>query len=343
MKNAFITGITGQDGSYLAELLLSKGYRVLGLVRPSSSRSFERIRHVLDRIDILEGDLTDLSGLIRILEQARPDEIYNLASQSFVPLSWERPLLTTQVTGIGVVIILEAVRLACPEARFYQASSSEMFGNASECPQSEKTPFAPRSPYGVSKLFGHWMVSSYRDSFGLFAVSGILFNHESPRRGLEFVTRKVTRAAARIKLGLEDKLRLGNLEARRDWGYAGDYVEAMCRMLQQAEPEDFVIATGVSHSVKELVSLAFNLVGLDWREHVVVDPACRRPAEVHRLIGDASKAHEKLGWRPRIDFRRLIQMMVEHDLELAQEELERSHGGCRLEAPEPSGWCGEKA
>ncbi|MBI4583529.1 MAG: GDP-mannose 4,6-dehydratase [Planctomycetes bacterium] len=322
MKTAFITGITGQDGSYLADFLVEKGYRVGGLVRPSSSGSSQRIAHLFGRIELFSGDLTDLGGLIRILESLQPDEVYNLAAQSFVPLSWEQTLLSSQVTGLGVAAILEAMRLACPGARFYQASSSEMFGNAPESPQSERTPFTPRSPYAAAKLFGHWITVNYRENFGLFSVSGICFNHESPRRGLEFVSRKVTRAAARIQLGLEAKLPLGNLEARRDWGFAGDYVQAMWRMLQQPAPEDFVIATGVSHSVSDLVSIAFERAGLDWRKHVVIDPAFQRPAEVHHLVGDASKAREKLGWKPAMDFQQLIHGMVDHDLELAREELQ---------------------
>lgn len=314
MPRALITGITGQDGSYLAEFLLGKGYQVTGLRRRSSTRNLHRIEH-LSGLSLVEGDLTDLSSLVRVLEQTQPDEVYNLAAQSFVGSSWQQPLATSDITGLGVLRLLEAIRTVNPRIRFYQASSSEMFGKAQTVPQHEGTPFYPRSPYGVAKLFGHWITVNYRESYGIFACSGILFNHESPRRGLEFVTRKISDGVARIKLGLARQLRLGNLEARRDWGFAGDYVEAMWLMLQQPEPKDYVIATGETHTVREFVELAFAHVGLDWRDHVVVDPALFRPAEVDLLVGDASRARRELGWRPRVDFPTLVAMMVDADLE----------------------------
>ena len=311
---ALITGITGQDGSYMADFLLGKGYRVVGMVRRSSTENFERIEHLRGRVQICQADLLDQLSLINLLRAVRPQEVYNLASQSFVPTSFEQPVLTGEFTALGVTRMLEAVRLVDREIRFYQASSSEMFGKAQEVPQTERTPFHPRSPYGVAKVYGHWITVNYRESYGLFACSGILFNHESPRRGKEFVTRKVTDGAARIKRGRLDKLALGNLEARRDWGYAGDYVEAMWRMLQQPAPDDYVIATGETHSVQELCEVAFARVGLDWQEHVIVDPTLVRPAEVDLLLGDASKAKRVLGWQPRVSFRQLIEMMVDADL-----------------------------
>lgn len=312
---ALITGITGQDGSYLAEFLLEKGYQVFGLVRRSSSKNFERIAHILPRIQLVQGDLLDQSSLMRALSESRPAEIYNLAAQSFVPTSFDEPVHTAEVTGLGVTRLLEAMRHVAPHARFYQASTSEMFGHAHETPQRETTPFHPRSPYGVAKVYAHWITVNMRESYGLYATSGILFNHESPRRGTEFVTRKITRAAARIRLGKERELVLGNLEARRDWGHAADYVEAMWRMLQQREPRDYVIATGEMHSVREVCELAFARAGLVWSDHVRTDPAFHRPAEVHLLCGDASRAREELGWRPRIDFATLIREMVDADLE----------------------------
>ena len=314
MPKALITGVTGQDGSYLAELLLAKGYEVVGVVRRTSHHSYERIEHLIDRLEIVAADLLDQHSLTQVIQQARPDEVYNLAAQSYVPTSWTQPVLTGEFTALGVTRILEAIRLAHPSARFYQASSSEMFGRVQETPQTERTSFYPRSPYGVAKVYGHWITVNYRESFGLYAVSGILFNHESPRRGLEFVTRKVTDGVARIKLGLATELRLGNLDARRDWGFAGDYVDAMWRMLQQPEPRDYVIGTGVSHSVRDLVEAAFSHVGLDWEKHVRVDPNFIRPAEVDVLTGDASKARAELGWEPTVSFRELVAMMVDADL-----------------------------
>jgi len=313
-KRALITGITGQDGSYLAEFLLSKNYEVFGITRRSSTNSFDRIAHIVDKITLLSGDLLDEHSLATAIREAQPDEIYNLAAQSFVPTSWTQPVLTAEFTAVGVTRLLEALRGNKPDARFYQASSSEMFGKVLETPQKESTPFYPRSPYGVAKVYGHWITVNYRESYGLFACSGILFNHESPRRGLEFVTRKVTDAAARIKLGLSTELRLGNLDARRDWGFAGDYVEAMWLMLQQDEPDDFVISTGETRSVQELVEYAFGAAGVDWREHVVLDPKFIRPAEVDLLVGDPSKARAKLGWKPKVAFAELIKDMVEADL-----------------------------
>lgn len=322
-KRALITGITGQDGSYLAEFLLKKGYEVCGLVRRSSTVNFERIRHIQDRIRLLPGDVLDQNSLIEAIRSVEPDEVYNLAAQSFVPTSWNQPVLTGEFTALGVTRLLEALRLVRPDARFYQASSSEMFGKTPEVPQSENTPFYPRSPYGVAKVYGHWITVNYRESYGMFTASGILFNHESPRRGLEFVTRKVSHGVARIRHGLARELRLGNLEAKRDWGFAGDYVEAMWLMLQQPEPEDYVIATGVTHSVRDLVELAFSIAGLRWEDHVVVDPALVRPAEVDHLRGDWTKARERLGWKPRVNFEELVRMMVEADLALLAGDKDR--------------------
>ncbi len=318
MRTALITGITGQDGSYLAELLLEKGYRVVGMVRRASTENFERIAHLRERIELRQADLLDQLSLIDVLRTVQPEEIYNLAAQSFVPTSWQQPVLTAEFDAVGVTRLLEAVRLVAPGARFYQASSSEMFGQVRETPQRETTPFYPRSPYGVAKAYGHFITVNYRESYGLYACSGILFNHESPRRGREFVTRKVSDGAARVKLGLAQELRLGNLGARRDWGFAGDYVEAMWRMLQQPKADDYVVATGESHTVRELVEIAFGAVGLDWREWVHEDPALLRPAEVERLVGDASKARRVLGWAPRVSFRELVEMMVRADLERLQ-------------------------
>ncbi|MDQ3522162.1 MAG: GDP-mannose 4,6-dehydratase [Gemmatimonadota bacterium] len=314
MKRALITGVTGQDGSYLAELLLEKGYRVYGLVRRSSTVNFERISHIQDRIEILSGDLLDQNSLLYALREAQPQEVYNLAAQSFVQTSWTQPVLTGDVTALGVTRMLEAVRAFNPEARFYQASSSEMYGKVQAVPQNEDTPFYPRSPYGVAKVYGHWATVNYRESYGLFAASGILFNHESPRRGLEFVTRKVTDGVARIKLGLQRELRLGNLEAQRDWGFAGDYVRAMWLMLQQDAPDDYVVATGHTYSVRDLVDTAFRRVGLDLQEHVVQDPRFMRPAEVDLLVGDATKARTELGWTPEVEFEELVGIMVDADL-----------------------------
>jgi GDPmannose 4,6-dehydratase len=315
MPKALITGVTGQDGSYLAELLLSKGYEVVGVVRRTSHHSYERIEHLLDRIEVVAADLLDQHSLTVVLQETRPDEVYNLAAQSYVPTSWTQPVLTGEFTALGVTRILEAIRLVHPKARFYQASSSEMFGRVSETPQAETTAFYPRSPYGVAKVYGHWITVNYRESYALYAVSGILFNHESPRRGIEFVTRKVTDGVARIKLGLTDSLRLGNLDARRDWGFAGDYVEAMWRMLQQPSPTDYVIGTGETHSVRDLVDTAFRHVGLDWRKHVKTDPKFMRPAEVDLLQADASKAKRELGWTPTVKFEELVALMVDADLE----------------------------
>jgi GDPmannose 4,6-dehydratase len=314
-KKALITGITGQDGSYLAELLLDKGYDVYGMVRRSSTENFERIDHLTDRITLIQADLLDPTSLVEALEEARPAEVYNLGAQSFVPTSWKQPVLTAEFTAVGVTRLLEAIRRVDPDIRFYQASSSEMFGKVREVPQNEQTPFYPRSPYGVAKVYGHFITINYRESYGLFAVSGILFNHEGPRRGLEFSTRKISDGVARIKLGLADELRLGNLEAKRDWGYAGDYVEGMWMMLQQDEPEDFVLATGEAHSVGEFADIAFRHVGLDPEDYVKTDPEFLRPAEVDHLVGDATKAREQLGWEPRVTFRELVEMMVEADLE----------------------------
>ena len=314
-KTALITGITGQDGSYLAELLLDKGYRVAGMTRRTSTEVHERIEHIVDDVEILSGDLLDQSSITSILNEVRPDEIYNLAAQSFVPASWSQPVLTGEFTALGVTRVLEAIRQVNPAIRFYQASSSEMFGNAVESPQNEGTAFYPRSPYGVAKVYGHWITVNYRESYGLFACSGICFNHESARRGKEFVTRKISDGVARIKLGLANELRLGNLDAHRDWGYAGDYVRAMWMMLQQSQPDDYVIATGATHSVRDFVRIAFEVAGLgSFEPYVVVDPRFVRPAEVDRLIGDASKAKRALRWAPEVDFEQLVAMMVESDI-----------------------------
>jgi GDPmannose 4,6-dehydratase len=314
-RRALITGITGQDGSYLAELLLEKDYEVFGMTRRASTENVERIGHLVDRITLVQGDLLDQPSLVSALRSAEPHEVYNLAAQSFVPTSWNQPVLTAEFTGVGVTRMLEAVRSVDPDIRFYQASSSEMFGKVREIPQSESTPFYPRSPYGVAKAYGHYLTVNYRESFGLYAVSGILFNHESPRRGLEFVTRKITDAVARIKLGLADELRLGNFDAERDWGFAGDYVEAMWRMLQQDEPDDYVVATGETHSVREFFEIAFARVGLDPEKYVQSDPQFLRPAEVDQLVGDPSKAKKVLGWEPKHSFGDLVEMMVDADLE----------------------------
>lgn len=314
MKRALITGVTGQDGSYLAELLLEKRYEVYGLRRRTSTPNFENVEHIKDKIKWISGDLTDMASLIEAVKISNPDEVYNLAAQSFVAASWPQPLATGQYTAIAVTNMLEAVRIMKPEAKFYQASSSEMFGKVVETPQKETTPFYPRSPYGVAKVYGHWITVNYRESFNMFACSGILFNHESPRRGLEFVTRKVTDAVARIKLGLQNELRMGNLDSLRDWGFAGDYVKAMWLMLQQDEPDDFVISTGEMHTVKELLEVAFSYVGLDYKDYVVIDPEFVRPAEVDLLLGDCSKAKEKLGWELEVGFKELVHMMVDEDL-----------------------------
>ena len=315
MPRALITGVTGQDGSYLAELLLAKGYEVVGVVRRTSHHSYERIEHLLERIEVVAADLLDQHSLTVVLQDTRPDEVYNLAAQSYVPTSWTQPVLTGEFTALGVTRILEAIRLVHPSARFYQASSSEMFGRVAETPQRETTSFYPRSPYGVAKVYGHWITVNYRESYNLYAVSGILFNHESPRRGIEFVTRKVTDGVARIKLGMARQISLGNLDARRDWGFAGDYVDAMWRMLQQPAAQDYVIGTGQTHSVRELVEAAFSHVGLDWQKHVVTDPKFMRPAEVDLLLADPTKARQELGWSPRVNFQQLIAMMVDADLE----------------------------
>jgi GDPmannose 4,6-dehydratase len=326
-RRALITGITGQDGSYLAELLLEKGYEVFGMTRRASTENVERIAHLVDQVTLVQGDLLDPPSLVSALRTAEPDEVYNLAAQSFVPTSWNQPVLTAEFTGIGVTRMLEAVRAVDPDVRFYQASSSEMFGKVREVPQNESTPFYPRSPYGVAKTYGHYIAVNYRESYGLYAVSGIFFNHESPRRGLEFVTRKISDGVARIKLGLADELRLGNLDAERDWGFAGDYVDAMWRMLQQDEPGDYVVATGVPHSVREFAKVAFEHAELDMEKHVVVDPQFLRPAEVDHLVGDASKAREQLGWQPSYSFRGLVEMMVDADVErliAAADRLERT-------------------
>lgn len=315
MQTALITGITGQDGSYLAELLLSKGYRVVGVARRSSTVTYERINHLLDDITVVQGDLHDQGSLLALLEEYEPTEVYNLAAQSFVPTSWNQPALTGDITALGVTRILEAIRFVDPKIKFYQASSSEMFGKVLEVPQDENTPFYPRSPYGVAKVYGHWITVNYRESFDMFAASGILFNHESPRRGLEFVTRKISDGVAKIKLGLAKELRLGNLEAQRDWGFAGDYVDAMWRMLQQEEPDSYVIGMGETHSVREFCEVAFGHVGLDYREFVVQDERFYRPAEVDLLISDPSKARAKLGWEPAVNFKELVTMMVDADME----------------------------
>ena len=314
-KTALITGVTGQDGSYLAEFLLERGYRVAGIVRRSSTESFERIAHIKGKIELYQADLLDQYSLIDVIKTVNPHEVYNLAAQSFVPTSWNQPVLTGEFTALGVTRVLEAIRLVNPDIRFYQASSSEMFGKVMETPQRESTPFYPRSPYGVAKVYGHYITVNYRESYNLFAVSGILFNHESERRGLEFVTRKVTDGVAQIKLGAATELRMGNLTARRDWGFAGDYVDAMWRMLQQDTPEDYVVATGETHSVEELVAAAFGAAGLDWKQYIVQDPAFYRPAEVDLLVGDASLAERKLGWKPQVTFHGLIERMVVADLD----------------------------
>jgi GDPmannose 4,6-dehydratase len=321
MKKALITGVTGQDGSYLAEFLLEREYKVLGMVRRTSTVNFDRITHIQNDIELVQGDLLDQVSLIAILQKHHPDEVYNLAAQSFVPTSFEQPVLTGEFTALGVTRVLDAIRLVDKNIRFYQASSSEMFGKVREVPQNENTPFYPRSPYGAAKVYGHWITVNYRESYGLFACSGILFNHESPRRGLEFVTHKVTYGAAKIKLGLANELRLGNLEAQRDWGYAGDYVEAMWLMLQQDEPEDYVVGTGETHSVRELCEVAFGYLGLDYRDYVVSDPKFYRPAEVDQLVADPRKAREKIGWKPTVSFEGLIKMMVDADMEALQRML----------------------
>jgi GDPmannose 4,6-dehydratase len=321
VRRVLITGITGQDGSYLAEFLLEQGYEVHGMVRRSSTEKFERIEHIRDRLTLHQGDLLDHRSLVDTLRAARPDEIYNLAAMSYVAVSWVQPTLTAEFSGIGVTRLLEAMREVCPEARFYQASSSEMFGKVLEVPQNERTPFYPRSPYGVAKAYGHFITVNYRESYGLHATSGILFNHESPRRGLEFVTRKITWHAAAIKLGLDVRLRLGNLEAERDWGFAGDYVRAMWRMLQQDQPEDYVIASGSAHSVRDCLEIAFDHAGLSVDDHLEIDPALLRPAEVEHLVGDASKARQLLGWSPEVSFEQLIRMMVDSDQALLRHEL----------------------
>ena len=323
---ALITGITGQDGAYLADLLLEKGYEVHGMVRRSSTENFERINHLRDKLTLHQADLLDQLSIVNLIRTVRPREVYNLAAQSFVPTSWVQPLLTGEFTALGVTRMLEAVRLVDPEIRFYQASSSEMFGAVKEEPQNENTPFWPRSPYGVAKVYGHWITVNYRESYDIFACSGILFNHESPRRGKEFVTRKITDAVARIKLGLQDKLPLGNLEAKRDWGFAGDYVRAMWLMLQQDKPDDYVVATGRQHSVGELVELAFGCVGLGWKEHVEIDPELFRPAEVNTLCGNAAKARAVLGWEPAVTFPELVRMMVDADLERVARQVAEPPG-----------------
>ncbi|MBC8444565.1 MAG: GDP-mannose 4,6-dehydratase [Chloroflexi bacterium] len=322
MPTALITGITGQDGSYLAEFLLGKGYRVIGMVRRSSTVNFQRIEHIQDKVTLVPGDLLDQMSLVDALREYRPEEVYNLAAQSFVPTSWRQPVFTGEATALGVTRVLEAIRTASPGIRFYQASSSEMFGKVRESPQNEHTPFYPRSPYGVAKVYGHWITVNYRESYDLFACSGILFNHESPRRGLEFVTRKVTHGAAKIKLGLAHDIHLGNLDSRRDWGFAGDYVHAMWLMLQQDSPDDYVVGTGATHAVRELCEVAFSCLDLDWSEYVVIDPKFYRPAEVDLLVSDPAKAKAVLGWEPQVDFAGLIQTMVTADVEL----LQREHG-----------------
>ena len=319
-KRALITGITGQDGSYLAEFLLQQGYQVIGMVRRTSTVNFDRIKHIQDDIEVVQGDLLDQSSLIEILREYRPQEVYNLAAQSFVPTSWKQPVLTGEFTALGVTRILEAVRNVDPAIRFYQASSSEMFGKVQEVPQTEKTPFYPRSPYGVAKVYGHWITVNYRESYNLYACSGILFNHESPRRGLEFVTHKITHGVAKIKLGQAKDLHLGNLESKRDWGYAGDYVRAMWLMLQPDQPDDYVVASGETHSVREFCELAFDHVGLKWDQYVVQDPAFMRPAEVDHLIGNPAKAGRVLGWEPSVSFPQLVQMMVDADMETLKKD-----------------------
>ncbi|MDH4045579.1 MAG: GDP-mannose 4,6-dehydratase [Gemmatimonadota bacterium] len=326
MPTALITGVTGQDGSYLAEFLLAKGYRVVGVVRRTSHDSYERIGHLLERVEIVAADLLDQHSLTTVIRDVEPDEVFNLAAQSFVPTSFTQPVLTGEFTALGVTRLLEAVRLARPQARFYQASSSEMFGKAVETPQREETPFHPRSPYGVAKVYGHWITVNYRESYGIHASSGILFNHESPRRGLEFVTRKISHGVARIKLGLASELRLGNLDARRDWGFAGDYVDAMWRMLQQPEPDDYVVGTGETHSVREFAALAFAHVGLDWEDFVRLDPAFVRPAEVDLLLADPTKVRERLDWTPDVGFAALVTMMVDADVRRLEARADSRHG-----------------
>jgi GDPmannose 4,6-dehydratase len=331
MKTALITGITGQDGSYLAELLLEKGYRVVGMTRRSSTNAMDRIEHLLDRIELVQGDVLDQASLVAALQSSEPDEVYNLAAMSFVPTSWNQPVLTGEFTGLGVTRMLEAIRQVDPSVRFYQASSSEMFGKVREIPQTELTPFHPRSPYGVAKAYGHFLTVNYRESFGIYAVSGILFNHESPRRGLEFVTRKVSDGVARIHLGRSSELRMGNLDAQRDWGFAGDYVRAMWAMLQQPEPSDYVVATGLAHSVRDLCRIAFERVGLDYEKYVVVDKRLYRPAEVDHLLGNSEKARTELGWEPTVGFEELVRMMVESDIARLQ-----GHSVPRLDVALPS-------
>ena len=321
-KRAVITGITGQDGSYLAEFLLEKDYEVFGLIRRSSTDKFERISHLQDKVELISGDLLDQKSLVTALQTSKPHEVYNLGAQSFVPASWEQPMLTGEITGLGVTRMLEAIRTTDEKIRFYQASTSELFGKAQETPQSETTPFYPRSPYGVSKLYAHWITINYRESFDMFACAGILFNHESPRRGLEFVTRKITHAVARIKHGKDEELRLGNLDARRDWGFAGDFVQAMWLMLQQDKPDDFVIATGETRTIREFCQVAFDRAGLDWEKYVVIDERFFRPAEVNILLGDAAKASETLGWKPETSFEKMVQLMVDHDLQMVAKQSE---------------------
>jgi GDPmannose 4,6-dehydratase len=320
MPTALITGITGQDGSHLAELLLEKGYRVCGMVRRASTENFQRLEHLREHLELCQGDLLDQTSIARVLEQVRPDEVYNLAAMSFVPTSWQQPVLTAEFTAVGVTRVLDALRQYCPKARFYQASSSEMFGKVRETPQAEMTPFHPRSPYGVAKVYGHFITVNYRESYNMFACSGILFNHEGPRRGLEFVTRKISNMVARIRLGLDSELRLGNLQAKRDWGYAGDYVRAMWLMLQQDRADDYVIGSGETHSVEEFVQIAFDHVGLDWRKYVIVDPRFYRPAEVDLLLADPTKARRQLGWNPDVSFPELVRMMVDADMALIKHQ-----------------------
>ncbi len=327
MPTALITGITGQDGSYLAEFLLAKGYQVIGMVRRSSTMTFDRIAHIQDKIELIQGDLHDQTSMVNLVGDYKPSEVYNLGAQSFVPTSWNQPVLTGEVTGLGVTRILDAIKIASPKTRFYQASSSEMFGKVLEVPQREETPFYPRSPYGVAKVYGHWITVNYRESYDMYAVSGILFNHESPRRGLEFVTRKITDGVARIKLGLAKELRLGNLEARRDWGFAGDYVKAMWLMLQQDEPDDYVVGTGETHAVQEFCELAFGAVDLDYKDYVVQDERFYRPAEVDLLVSDPSKARDKMGWQREVDFKGLVEMMVYADLARLQEQYKDALAG----------------
>jgi GDPmannose 4,6-dehydratase len=336
MKSALITGVTGQDGSYLADWLLDRGYKVHGVIRHASAENFERISHLMERVQLHQADLVDQVSLVNVLQKVQPCEVYNLAAMSFVPVSWNQPVLTGEFNAIGVTRVLEAIRLVHPKGiRFYQASSSEMFGSVRQTPQRETTPFYPRSPYGVAKAYGHWITVNYRESYGMFCCSGILFNHEGPRRGREFVTRRITDGAVRIRLGLQNELRLGNLEARRDWGYAADYVKAMWLMLQQDKPDDYVVATGVSHSVRELVEMAFGYLDLDWRKYVVEDPALRRPAEVDVLVGDASKARRVLGWQPEVGFEELIRLMIDAELQRYRpsRKTRRPQPACRCVGP----------